>query len=249
MPTKTTSHGNARGPSVTLQHGNSDEFPGALEMLIATEGDAAHDAVDTGSPVKVGGKAVTGLATALPTAVSNGDRVNALLNEYGQLQVIAGGITDVIDVTITRPADTSQYAAGDVIGDVGGSGVMTITGAARVNGGSGMISSVTVIHSVPPGTAANLELWLFDTAPAGIADNAAWAPSDAEAKRLLGFLDLDNTPLTTTLNCIYRVLSHNPVPFKCLTGSKDLYCVLVERGTRTPAASEVFTIRIGVSRD
>jgi len=254
-PVKIGGKANASAPSAVTEGDRVDasfDLQGQLRVTTATmavAGTVAHDAVDSGNPVKVGGKATTGLSTALPAAVSSLDRTDALYDEYGRLHVIAGGITDVLDVTITRPANATQYAAGDVIGDTGGSGIMTITGAARVNGGSGMIVSVTVIDSAVETVKPNLELYLFDTAPAGIADNAPWAPSDAEMKRLLGYIDLDNTPLVTANNCTYRVTSHNPIPFKCLAGSKDLYCVLVERGTYTPISGEVFTLRIGVSRD
>lgn len=43
-------------------------------------GDVAHDAADSGSPVKFGGKA----STTRPTAVATGDRVNAWFDEYGK---------------------------------------------------------------------------------------------------------------------------------------------------------------------
>jgi|GEM_PF-1743419 hypothetical protein len=45
--------------------------------------DVAHDAVDSGNPVKIGGKA----RTATPAAVANGDRVDASFTTLGQMQV------------------------------------------------------------------------------------------------------------------------------------------------------------------
>lgn len=51
-------------------------------------GDVAHDAADSGNPLKLGGKA----STALPAAVANGDRVNAYFDEYGRLGVNASSI-------------------------------------------------------------------------------------------------------------------------------------------------------------
>jgi hypothetical protein len=50
---------------------------GAIDVL----GDVAHDGVDSGDPVKVGGKA----STAAPTAVADADRVNAWFGLRGQL--------------------------------------------------------------------------------------------------------------------------------------------------------------------
>jgi hypothetical protein len=49
-----------------------------------TSGDIAHDAADSGNPLKLGAKA----STLKPAAVSNGDRVNLWSDEYGQLHII-----------------------------------------------------------------------------------------------------------------------------------------------------------------
>jgi hypothetical protein len=46
-------------------------------------GDVAHDAADSGNPIKVGVKA----ANALPTAVANADRANAISDLFGRLLV------------------------------------------------------------------------------------------------------------------------------------------------------------------
>jgi hypothetical protein len=48
--------------------------------VAASELDTAHDAVDTGAPVKIGGKA----QNAFPTAVANGDRTNAQFDLQGR---------------------------------------------------------------------------------------------------------------------------------------------------------------------
>ncbi len=50
------------------------------------QGNVAHDAADSGNPVKIGGKA----DTAFPAAVTDGDRVDALFDEYGRLAVTTG---------------------------------------------------------------------------------------------------------------------------------------------------------------
>lgn len=59
-------------------------------------GDEAHDAVDAGNPIKTGGKATSGV----PTAVANNDRVNARFNTIGQqITTLAGYSTgDPVDI-------------------------------------------------------------------------------------------------------------------------------------------------------
>jgi hypothetical protein len=51
----------------------------------ATAGDVAHDAADSGNPVKVGAQA----RSALPTAVASADRVNLIADLFGRLMVTA----------------------------------------------------------------------------------------------------------------------------------------------------------------
>lgn len=48
-------------------------------------GDVAHDGADSGKPVKIGGKS----SSAVPTAVSTGDRVNAWFTNEGALVIAA----------------------------------------------------------------------------------------------------------------------------------------------------------------
>jgi len=60
-------------------------------------GNVAHDAADAGNPTKIGGKATT----SLPTAVGNGDRVDASFDLQGQ-QRITGTVQ--VNGTITHDA-------------------------------------------------------------------------------------------------------------------------------------------------
>lgn len=59
-------------------------FPSVQDV----QGDTAHDAADSGDPVKIGYKAVNFNGTAPPNAVvAEGDRVNAIADEYGRIYV------------------------------------------------------------------------------------------------------------------------------------------------------------------
>lgn len=63
-----------------------DDWDNAASDGASVSGDVAHDAVDAGEPLKIGGKAVT----SIPTAVSANDRVNAQFDIYGKQVVIEG---------------------------------------------------------------------------------------------------------------------------------------------------------------
>lgn len=67
-------------------------------------GNLAHDAVDAGFPVKVGGMA----RTTNPTAVSDADRVNFITDKLGK-QIVAGSIRDLkADAALTLTSSTTE---------------------------------------------------------------------------------------------------------------------------------------------
>ncbi len=65
------------------------------------EGNVAHDAVDSGKPVKIGGKA----HTSAPSVVADGDRVNAYFDEYGRLHTVDEGGSSTLPATHRNPQD------------------------------------------------------------------------------------------------------------------------------------------------
>lgn len=63
---------------------------------ITIEGDVASGSADAGNPLKIGGKA----ATALPTTVASGNRVNALYDTLGR-QIVSGTLRENLGVQNT----------------------------------------------------------------------------------------------------------------------------------------------------
>lgn len=153
----------------------------------------------------------------------------------------------VSEVVNTRPANTTQYAAGDVVGQDPAANLV-FAECASLNGGGGAILGVRVVDSIAPATKADLELWIFDEAPAAVADNAAFAPTDAEMLHLVGVIDLTGTPVVAGANCTYEVRGLR-IPFVCKSDSRNLYGVLVERGTYTPGSAETHAVRLEILQD
>src|SRR5207245_2234219 len=105
-----------------------------------------------------------------------------------------GGFTTVLTVTMTRPADTTAYAAGDQVSNsTSAPTILTFAGAARVSGGTGVITHVWITDSVAAATLPDLELWLFDTTATPNNDNAAFAPSDATSNTIVAVVHLGTT--------------------------------------------------------
>lgn len=70
-------------------------------------GDVAHDEVDSGKPVKIGGQATS----TLPTAVSDGDRANIPTDLYGRLLTIDEGTRKTLKSAVVSLSATGHAVA------------------------------------------------------------------------------------------------------------------------------------------
>lgn len=125
------------GPSNTLTPLQSNA---AKELLVATNGAVAHDAVDSGNPIKVGGIAVT----AAPAAVSALDRVNAIFDLWGRLYTRHGNQAPVASTfTGTHVPATNVQA----------SKVQASAGSGKRNVCTGFTVTITAGASAPTAAA------------------------------------------------------------------------------------------------
>lgn len=206
---------------------------------IAKAEDVASADADVGVPAMAVRK-----ATPANTSGTDGD--------YEFLQISAGllwvhPIGDFVTVStdITRPADTTAYAANDAWSDSTSaptSGGYTFTSAARVSGGSGIITDAIITTSNDAGTLLQGEIWLFDTSVTNINDNTAFAVSDAEIKTFVGkipFLleDAGNNGSFSAQNL--------NIGFTCV-GTANLRYLVRVKNAYTPASGEVLTVRLKI---
>lgn len=95
----------AAAPAIAQTAIKPDGTPTALQadassnLKVASGGDVASGATDTGSPTKIGGAA----NNSTPTAVSAGQRVNAWFDLNGQLVVATGGNAATTDGVANSP--------------------------------------------------------------------------------------------------------------------------------------------------
>lgn len=87
-----------------------DRASGAAATGFNVQGGRAHDAVDNGNPVKIGGYA----SLAAPTDVADADRVNAWFDRAGRLQIGDGGGSLTVDGTVTANLAAGTNNIGDV---------------------------------------------------------------------------------------------------------------------------------------
>src|SRR5687768_15164855 len=79
-----------------------------------------------------------------------------------------------ITAVFTRPSDTTQYTAGDVVGPVTTPAAMSFPKAARANGGSGRIIELLLAFDLETITTATFRLHFFNAVLTPQADNAAF---------------------------------------------------------------------------
>jgi hypothetical protein len=147
--------------------------------------------------------------------------------------------------TITRPSNATAYAAGDVVGDTGGSAIISLT-AAGPSAGFVIIQSVSLVFSdsaVPVGMGA-FRLHLYSASPTAIADNAAFDLLSGDRATYMGFIDLP-TPadLGSTL---YTQTDYSGRLIKLGTASTTLFAELETRGAYTPVSASTVSVRVNL---
>lgn len=151
----------------------------------------------------------------------------------------------------TRPADTTAYAANDVVSDNAATTTMQeLVNAGLARAGSGYIVGVRVAtdkKSITP----RLRVHFFNTSGVTLAaDNAAWKEVYADSSKRVGYVDLPamNTAADTSNSDTSRAQDFTVrIPYICAATS--LYYVLETLDAFTPASGQKFTVTVYVDRN
>jgi hypothetical protein len=141
--------------------------------------------------------------------------------------------------TVTRPANTTAYTAGDV---VGGAYELTFIGP-----NAGLIridfaSLLAAVTAVPAGMTSFRRHFYTRTPPSAIADNAAWDLPAGDRAYYLGYLDVGSP--ADVGSSLFVQSAQNLQPMRLEAGSTSLFCYEVTNGGYTPGAnSEVYYMR------
>ena len=148
-------------------------------------------------------------------------------------------------VTITRPSNTTAYTAGDVVGDTGGSAIISLT-AAGPTAGFVIIQSISLVFSdstVPSGMGA-FRLHLYSASPTAMADNAAFDLVSGERNTYMGFIDLP-TPADFG-SSLYTQTDYPGRLVNLGAASTTLFAELETRGAYTPVSASTVAIRVNL---
>jgi hypothetical protein len=146
-------------------------------------------------------------------------------------------------VTITRPSNTTAYTAGDVVGDTGGSAIITLPSIGP-SGGYVLVQSVSLVFSdaaVISGMAA-FRLHFYSASPTAIADNAAFDLVSGDRGAYMGFVDI---PAPQDMgSSLFTQADYSGRLIKLAAASTTLYAELETRGAYTPASASTVEVRV-----
>jgi hypothetical protein len=187
---------------------------GATVPLDVAE-DVAHADGDTGIML-LGVREYAGAGT-------DGD-YSALTTDSAGRQVVnpRPDLQEIIVTSAGLTIATTAYTAGDQLGTI-----LTFANAARVSGGGGYITGISVVSAQD--AVGAMDLVIFDRSVTLAADNAAFAISDADALflhkiiPLAGAWDIGNNRTGQLLEC--------RIPFTC--NSTSLFAALITRAGHT----------------
>ena len=147
----------------------------------------------------------------------------------------------------TRPADTTQYAIGDLVANstTAGSVVpMSISLGNTFGPGQFRLTRVRLVRSGTTAiTSATFRAHFYSTSPTvANGDNGAWSSSGAAG--WLGSIDLPTMTLFTDgASSVGGATAGSEFLIRLAAGS-TVYALLAALGTYTPAASDAFTLTL-----
>lgn len=142
--------------------------------------------------------------------------------------------------TFVRPADTTQYAAGDLVANSTTAGSVTPLSFVSPKGQPHYIKSVSLYHTDQDATGSTFRVWFLSSSPTVTnGDNGALAGIDAATV-------LGTVAITADQNCgdTYGIAAA-PVG---MAVSGTVYAVIEATGTYTPASAETFGVSVVFDR-
>jgi len=246
---------------------------GALVELIAllatagAAGDAAVSAGATGSinahlrsisrdlvaniVLAAGTNAIGKLAANSGVDIGDVDITSIAAGE-NHLGAIGGAIVRVTG-TFTRPADTTAYAANDIVSNsTGGSTLVTLSNALRVNAGTGYIVGCRVAtnkKSITP----RIRVHVYNASnPTVSVDNAAAQFKYADISKRVGSFDLPamSTGADTTNSDMSAATDWTlRIPTKAAASDTALYVLLETLDAYTPASGDSYTVELLIDQN
>jgi hypothetical protein len=127
--------------------------------------------------------------------------------------------------------------------------VITFANVARIADGAGYITNVRLVKDEPTITNAFFRLWLYNVAPAAIADNAQFTLLYANRATRLGYVDLVATTEGTGSDSASAFATNVNLKFMCAGGGRNLFAVVEAKQAYTPVSGEKFFVELTVDQN
>jgi len=165
-----------------------------------------------------------------------------------------------VKATFTRPADTTTYTIGDVVGPVTTPAAQSFPSVARGNGGTGKVVRVTLETNNPTVTLGTFRWHFFNSVVVPAADNAAFllhTIAGAAGINYVGYVDppivvadyATATGVVSRLTAGIDAAKGIPLDYQCAAAGSGLWVVLVALGAYVPISGQVFNLAVTVEMD
>ena len=213
------------------------EHAGILLIVNVTDNVIIYNFADP----TLGGTVATNVVT-LTYDTTSMDDADKLLVYYDDAKSDNAAVA--VTTTLTRPADTASYAAGDSVNtSTSEPTALEFAGCTRQEGEGGYLNEVQIETSAVQFASKTVRLWLYNATPATLTnDNAAMLLDwDDRAKRL-GYVDVTFDAVVGASDMVMGKAS--PMyQFVCASGSTSLYGLVQTLSAVTdPANAGVFNI-------
>lgn len=153
---------------------------------------------------------------------------------YGKVVRGRSAASPTLDPIVTAGA----YSANDAVGDK-----IIFNGAVKQRGGSGLITGITILDKSQQDVV--LKLFLFDQDFTAVADNAAFACSDADMEKCIGVIATGTYIAVAATSGIYSAALAAPIAFRAVDG-RAIYGQLMTTGTPTYVATTDLVVKLHV---
>lgn len=154
-----------------------------------------------------------------------------------------GGRMSRVNVTLTRPSDTTAYAANDAVA-ASSPAYLSFPSIARVVDGSGYIVKARLTTNLSTDT-KRYRLHLYRTTGTAFADNAPFTLLDAAKGVKIGYIDFPACASEGTGSDSAEAINDSVrLAFSCSGGVITIYGLLETLDSGTPASAQVYHIEL-----
>ena len=153
---------------------------------------------------------------------------------------------------IARPANTTAYSSGQVVGSPTPGTLFTFPNVGRSASATGYIRSIRVLTN-QSSCVAVMTVWLYNAKPTIIADGGVFVNLWAERNYCLGSVTMAALAQPAGSTGSDYALSQNFLSeyfqYSCTPATANLYAQLVTGTGFTPASGQIFRVELGVHQN